>query len=88
MDFAVVFVNTVFELLTLAIVARILMSWFQTSSRGALYRFMVDVTQPILNLAQKITPRTGMLDFSPLVALIGLDLLNALIIRLILHIPA
>lgn len=87
MEFAIYFINTVFQLLTLAIVARILMSWFQVRGHGGVFGFIDDLTRPILRLAQRITPNTGMVDFSPLIALIGLDLLNALLIRLVVSIP-
>lgn len=84
MNFLIRFIDTFFEILTLALVARILLSWFQsTSKRGGLYQFIFDITEPILRLARQITPRTGMLDFSPLIALIGLDLLRNLIIRIL-----
>lgn len=87
MDFVLYFINTVFQLLTLAIVARILMSWFQVRGHGGIFGFIDNLTQPILRVAQRITPRTGMVDFSPLVALIGLDLLNALLIRIVVSVP-
>jgi uncharacterized protein YggT (Ycf19 family) len=32
-------------------------------------------------------PRTGMFDFSPIIALIGLDILNSLILQLIYRLP-
>lgn len=86
MDYVIYFVDTVFRLLTLAIVARIILSWFRVSGWGGFYQFLAGVTEPMLSLARKITPRMGMLDFSPLVALIGLDLLNALIIRILINI--
>lgn len=86
MDYVIYFVDTVFRLLTLAIVARIILSWFRVSGWGGFYQFLAGVTEPVLALARKITPRMGMLDFSPLIALIGLDLLNALIIRILINI--
>jgi YggT family protein len=86
MDYVIYFVDTVFRLLTLAIVARIILSWFRVNGWGGFYQFLGSVTEPVLSLARKITPRMGMLDFSPLVALIGLDLLNALIIRILINI--
>ena len=86
MEFAIQFTNTLFDLLSIAIIARILMSWFRASRHGRLYQFINDVTEPMIRVAKKITPRTGMLDFSPLIALIGLDIIQAIFIRILLQI--
>ncbi len=86
MDFAIQFIKTLFDLLSVAIIARILLSWFQTSRGGPLHRFVNDITEPIIRVAKKITPRTGMIDLSPLIALIALDIIRAILIRLLLQI--
>ncbi len=86
MDFAIQFIGTFFDLLTIAIVARILMSWFRASRTGRLSQFLYDVTEPVLRIARKVTPRIGMFDFSPIVALIALDIIQGLLIRLLLQI--
>lgn len=83
MTFLIVYLNILFEVLSFAIMARIVLSWFQGVSPSRLYIFLVDTTQPIMRIAQKITPRIGMLDFSPIVALLGLELLRHLIINVI-----
>lgn len=81
MEYVIVFVQIFFELLTLSIIVRILLSWFRPmKGHGRLTRFIIDITQPILNMAAKITPRVGMFDFSPIVAYIGLQLIERLII--------
>jgi uncharacterized protein YggT (Ycf19 family) len=36
------------------------------------------VTSPIMKLARKITPKTGIIDFSPIIALLSLEILKAL----------
>lgn len=82
MTFLIVYINILFELLSFAIMARIILSWFQGMHPSRLYLFLVDTTQPIMRLAQKVTPRVGMLDFSPIVALVGLELLRNLILAL------
>lgn len=42
-----------------------------------------DVTDPILNLAKRITPNLGMIDLSPIIAIFALDLLKTLIFILL-----
>lgn len=80
MTFLVVYINILFEVLQFTIMARIILSWFQGMQPSRLYLFLVDSTQPIMRIAQKITPRIGMFDFSPIVALFGLELLRTLLL--------
>lgn len=83
MQFLSQLINTFFDLLNLAILARVLLSWFPSQTKGRFYQFVTDTTQPIINLASRITPKMGVLDFSPLVALIGLGLIRDILLRLL-----
>jgi len=87
MEFFIRFTDTLFNLIKIAIVVRILMSWFRPNPSKPIYQLVVGITEPILRLARRVTPRTGMLDFSPILALIALDILNSLVIKLILSFP-
>ncbi|MFA6435663.1 MAG: YggT family protein, partial [Candidatus Gracilibacteria bacterium] len=78
---------TLFGLIKLAIVVRILMSWFRPNPSHPIYQLTVGISEPILRPLRKIMPRTGMFDFSPIIALIGLDILNSLILQLIYRLP-
>lgn len=81
MEYVIVFVQIFFELLTLSIIIRILLSFFRPmGAPGRFTRFIIEITEPILNTARKITPRVGMWDFSPIIAYIGLQLMERLII--------
>ncbi|KKP36375.1 MAG: hypothetical protein UR28_C0045G0002 [Candidatus Peregrinibacteria bacterium GW2011_GWF2_33_10] len=84
-DFILVFVSILFEIIKFAIVARIILSWFRISISSGLSQLLADVTDPVLNLAKKITPRIGMFDFSPVVALIGLDIIKYFFLYLLGH---
>ena len=83
MEFLIQFINVFFNLLTYAIIGRILMSWFGGNRHGGLYRFIYDITEPVLGRASRLLPPIGMVDFSPIVALIALDLVRAFLIKLI-----
>ena len=81
MNFLVTFVQIFFELLSFVVIARIFLSWFRFGATpGAISRFIIDTSQPILNMARRITPRTGMLDFSPIIAMVGLDIVKRVIL--------
>jgi len=80
------FVVVLGNLMTYAIIIRIIISWFSMGSfnqRGRFAQFFYDATDPILNMAKKIPHRIGMIDLSPLIALIGIDLFVRLILILI-----
>lgn len=58
--------------LEVLILARVLLSWFDPGGRGALARFVVQTTEPILAPVRRIVPKTGMFDLSPLIVLLVL----------------
>jgi YggT family protein len=61
-----------------AIIIRIVLSWFPLSRGGAIARIndvLVTITDPVLTPLRKILPRTGVIDLTPLVALLGLEII-------------
>lgn len=69
----------------LLIVVYVLMSWLRPST-GLLfdvYRTLGTIVEPWIGLFRRILPRTGMLDFSPLVAIIVLQVIERIIARLL-----
>ncbi len=68
-----------FEALTLAILARVILSWFSPTPTNMLVNIVYRVTEPILAPLRRIIPRVGLLDFSPLVAIILLQLVTYLL---------
>jgi YggT family protein len=84
MEFLAQFITIFFDLLIYAIIARILLSWFGGNRNGGFYRFIHEITEPILKTARKILPPIGMMDFSPILALIALDIIQSLLIKLII----
>lgn len=68
----------------LLIIAYVIMSWFRPSSGllWDLYRTLGTVTEPWLGIFRRIVPLVGMIDFSPLVAIIALQLIQRLLVTL------
>ena len=87
-SFATNFVIILRDLITYAIIARIIMSWFTMGqqNQGRVALFLKGVTDPVLGLAKKLPHRIGIIDLSPLIALIGIDLLSRLVIVLLFKI--
>lgn len=70
------------DIMSMAIFIQILMSWVVSTENRA-YVVIDSVTRPVMTLARRITPKTGMLDFSPIVAFIALEVLRNIWIILI-----
>ena len=60
--------------LWLIIMGRVLMSWIDPTGRTRIGSFLVAVTEPILGPVRKLLPRTGMIDFSPLIVILVLGM--------------
>jgi YggT family protein len=73
------FVNLVITVLSLAIVGRALLSWFDPGMKTMVGRLLRDVTEPIIAPIRQVMPRMGMLDLSPIVALVLLQLISRLV---------
>ena len=67
------------EVLSLVIIARVIVSWFSPSPTNRVAIILYQLTEPFLAPLRRIVPRTGMFDFTPLIAI----LILWLIIRLL-----
>lgn len=76
-------VRAAFEVMTWLIIARVLLSWFRPNPYNPLIKFVYEITEPILLPFRRIIPTLGAIDFSPIVALIALRILESFIISLL-----
>ncbi len=76
------FVRFLCYLLTVLIIARAVMSWFSPGPSNMLAVYLYRVTEPFLAPVRRLMPRTGMVDFSPLVVILLLQLIRAVLSRL------
>jgi YggT family protein len=78
-------VNSFFQILALLIVGRAILSWFVRSPYGGLYKIyhaVIQVTEPILAPCRKLLARFGLsgtIDFSPILAIIALNIINRIV---------
>ncbi|MBK6661393.1 MAG: YggT family protein [Thermoflexaceae bacterium] len=70
------------QILTWAIVARSLLSWFPIDQSSPLYQMLFRVTEPIIDPLRKVMPNTGMMDLSPMAAIIMLIVMGQLVASL------
>jgi YggT family protein len=69
-------------MLTWAIIARALMSWFPIDQSSTLYQMLYRVTEPIIDPIRRVLPQNGMIDLSPLGAIIMLIVLGQVVLNL------
>lgn len=66
---------------TYILIASVLMSWIPSIKESSVGRMISRVTDPYLDLFRKFIPPLGMIDISPIVAIITLNLAsNGLIV--------
>ncbi|MEP7284534.1 MAG: YggT family protein [Chloroflexota bacterium] len=76
-------VDLLFRVFDILILARVVISWIQVDPYNPIVRFIFNATEPILAPIRRALPSTGMMDLSPLVAIIGAMILQAIIHQLI-----
>ena len=77
-------ISLLFTVYSLAIIARSLLPWFRISYYHPVMRFLIRITEPILAPLRRYVPPVGGLDFTPMVALLVLWLIEQLLRALIL----
>ena len=80
MPFIVLIAEKGIDLLMLLILVTSLLSWVQPDPRNPIVRVLHGIVDPILHPIKAIIPSMGGMDFSPLVALLILSLLQKLIV--------
>jgi YggT family protein len=74
------FVGLLCQILAFAILARALVSWVPNMRPdSAPVRFLNDITEPILAPLRKVIPPIGMMDISPLIAMILLSQVGSIL---------
>jgi YggT family protein len=83
-DTAVSFIHILATVLIIAIIIRALMSWFMPQDGGGgLSRVLLDITEPILAPIRRILPPVGGIDFSPILAMILIQLVSTVLAQLL-----
>jgi YggT family protein len=67
------------QLLALAILFRALLSWFVRDPYNPLVQALDAITEPILQPLRQVIPRMGMIDLTPMVAIILLSVIAGLV---------
>ena len=82
--FADSFINVLAGALTLAIFLRVILSWIPNVRLPfGLGEFVWNVSEPILAPIRRAVPFFGGIDFSPFVALIAIQLVSSVLLRVL-----
>ncbi len=81
MNDVVAVVAYLLQFLGFAIFARSIISWFPIDKNGPVFHALAAITDPILEPLRKVIPPLGMLDISPMVAMVVLFLLSEFLLK-------
>lgn len=81
MKYLSTFVSILSQVLSMAILARVLLSWVPSLQQSRLGRFIYEITEPILSPIRRLIPPLGMLDLSPFIAMVVIQVLAQLLQR-------
>ncbi len=73
------FIAILCQVVALIIFIRAILSWFAISRHNPIVAFLDYVTEPILAPLRRIIPRIGMIDITPMVAIIILLIIARII---------
>jgi YggT family protein len=77
------FINVLAQALQLAIVVRVLLAWVPIRLPWGIGDFVWSVTEPILAPIRRALPFMGGIDFSPLVALLAIQMAETILLRVL-----
>lgn len=78
-------INLVGRLLTLTLLINALLSWAPLDPMHPIRRTLRDICEPIVSPFRRLLPPVGMMDFSPLVAMIAIQIIATLLASLVLQ---
>ena len=82
------FINVFLALYGLVILAYIITSWLRlpySTTLNRIQRFLYDVCEPYLRIFRRLLPATGAIDFSPMLALLALGVIDRFLIWILDH---
>lgn len=78
----ILFINAIAQLLVLLVIVSVILSYFMDPYHP-IRRAIDGVVEPMLAPIRRVVPLVGMIDFSPLVLIILIQLLSNILIRVL-----
>lgn len=76
-------VDLIFRVLVWLIIFRCILSFVRHDPYQPLIRFIYDVTEPIMGPFRRLIPAAGGIDFSPIIAILAVELVRGLVVSLL-----
>jgi YggT family protein len=73
--FVITFLGLLLQILWIAILVRVLLSWFPIDQSNPIVRIVWEITEPVLAPFRRVIPRIGMFDLSPIAAFLVISFL-------------
>lgn len=73
-------ISLILQVLSLLIIGRALASWFDPQFRSQIGQFLYNATEPIIGPIRQVIPSLGVIDISPIIALLLIQLLHQVLI--------
>jgi YggT family protein len=83
MRWLVSFIDLLFWALNLAILIRVIVSWLNVSPYNPIIAFIWQITDPILEPLRRIVPPIGMIDITPILAMVVLSLIQQVLLMVL-----
>lgn len=78
--FIINIIDLLLQLFRLALLARIILSWFpNVDRRNPFIQILYDITEPVLRPVREMLPPSGMFDFSPLIVFVLIQVISTVL---------
>ena len=72
--------HSIINLYSLVVVAAVVISWLQLPASNPIAQIIDTLTEPALKPIRRVLPPVSGIDFSPMVLLLGLQILKGLVV--------
>ena len=76
-SFIILVINIFAELFFLALIIRIILSWINVNPYNPISKITYQITEPLLGKIRQYIKPLGMFDFSPMIAIIILEVIQS-----------
>ena len=76
-------VNVIFEVYTVLLFIRIILSWISHNPYQPVIRFIYETTEPFLGLFRRIIPPLGAVDLPPIAAFFALSIIRQMVVYIL-----
>jgi len=83
MSWLCTFINLLFWTLNLAILIRVIVSWLNVNPYNPFLSLVYQITDPILEPLRRIIPPLGMIDITPIIAMLLLSVVQQVLLSIL-----